>query len=187
MPANHSQPALPISLYVAGKRVLLADGDSVADRRQERLVAAGADVVRLTASASLAEPLETFAVVFAHTGNRETDETLARSARRAGVLAYAHDQPTVSDFAMPAQVSLGPLKIAISTGGTAPALARRLRELLERLLQSGGPALENLVDELVSARRALPHSKRSGLYAIAKRLTLKGGLSVDGLEPVPRE
>src|SRR5699024_8717428 len=41
------------------------------------------------------------------------------------------DDAQLSTFHVPARLSRGPLTIAISSGGTAPAMARRLRAQLE--------------------------------------------------------
>lgn len=52
-------------------------------------------------------------------------------ARRHGVLTNAVDRPALCDFTTPARVERGPVTIAISTGGAAPALARDIRARIE--------------------------------------------------------
>lgn len=52
-------------------------------------------------------------------------------ARRRGVLVNAVDRPVLCDFIIPAVVERGPLRIAISTNGLAPALARELRRRID--------------------------------------------------------
>ena len=66
-----------------------------------------------------------------------TDDVLSRDlynlAKQKGFLLCSTDQPEYSTFTMPALVARGPLRIAISTSGVSPALAKRLREDLEPL------------------------------------------------------
>lgn len=59
---------------------------------------------------------------------------LARLARAAGVPVNAVDRPELSDFLTPTIVDRGDIVVAISTGGAAPVLGRRLREKIEALL-----------------------------------------------------
>lgn len=168
----------PVSLYLQGRKVVLAGGDAAAASRAQRLAEAGAQVVRIAADEDPGAALRDAAALFAHTGDAARNRELARAARAAGALAYAHDLPAESDFAMPAVARRGPLKLAISTDGEAPALSRRLREVLEAALDAAGDDLDALIAELMRRRAAATPEERGRLYELASRLDLEGGFRV---------
>ena len=70
-------------------------------------------------------------------------------SRHRHVTASVLDDLDHTDFAQPALVRRGDLRIAISTGGSAPALARRYREDLE---VHYGPEHAALIDAAAEAR-----------------------------------
>ena len=70
-------------------------------------------------------------------------------ARKRGALVNTADQPGLCDFIMPAVVRRGNVAIAISTSGTSPGLAARLRQKIERLI---GPEYGWLAQLLSEAR-----------------------------------
>lgn len=175
------RPALSISLYLAGQRALVVGDDQGAAERVERLRAAGAEVVQLAPGAWTPDACDGARVVFAHTPDPAQSEAVVRAARARGCLAYAHDRPELSDFAMPALVRRGPLQIAIATDAAAPALARRLREELSRLIDGAGARLDALLRDLERARAATSRgdSRRARLYEVASALHLRGALEID--------
>jgi uroporphyrin-III C-methyltransferase/precorrin-2 dehydrogenase/sirohydrochlorin ferrochelatase len=119
-------------------------------------------------------------VVIANSEDDDHNEVVVRHARAAGCVTYAHDRPDISDFAMPALIQRGPLKIAISTDAVAPALSRRLREVLEEALERAGVAVDTLVTELHELRTRLPRGKRGNtLYQLASKMRLDGHFVVD--------
>lgn len=120
-------------------------------------------------------------LVIAQSGNPELDRRVTADAAAAGALRYAHDQPEVSDFAFPALVRRGPVTLAISTDGAAPALARRLREELARLLEEAGAELDALLRELEHEREEwAPSPERADrLYRLACRLRIAGRLEIE--------
>jgi len=86
-------------------------------------------------------------------------------ARRLGSLCQARriffcavDQPETSSYAHLALVRAGSLTVAIGTEGRAPALGRRLREELGRVLAESGAADE--VERLAALRAATPSAER---------------------------
>lgn len=92
-------------------------------------------------------------------------EAFWAESRQRGILAAVLDDLEHADFAAPALVRSGSLRIAIATAGRAPALAKRLRVHLEQTL---GDTAGDLVDALAEARdRAGP--RRVGFDVWAAR------------------
>ena len=170
------RPALALSLYVSGRRAVVVGDGPVAEDRRTRLSDAGATVVPVSSAQYRAEALEGATLVLCCDPLRA--EEVGRDARARGALFYAADRPELSDFALPALARRGPVTLAASTDGTAPALARRLREELERLLATGGEAFDTLVRELTE-QRDVNRNARDGLYEVANRLRIDGHMVVD--------
>ncbi|MEI9948986.1 MAG: NAD(P)-dependent oxidoreductase [Pseudomonadota bacterium] len=90
--------------------------------------------------------------------NRTLAARMARIAEVERVFFCAVDQPEHNSYAHMAQARAGLLTIAISTAGQAPALGRRLREELERLLAAAN--MSAFVDKLAALRQITPSSER---------------------------
>jgi precorrin-2 dehydrogenase/sirohydrochlorin ferrochelatase len=73
-------------------------------------------------------------LLVAATDDRAFNAALAREAGARRRLANVVDDAELSTFQIPAIVDRAPLLLAISSGGAAPMLARRLREQLETML-----------------------------------------------------
>jgi precorrin-2 dehydrogenase/sirohydrochlorin ferrochelatase len=71
-------------------------------------------------------------LVIGATNNRELNNKIYRDAEHLGTLCNIADQPNACNFILPSVVSRGDLLIAISTSGKSPALAKRLRQDLEK-------------------------------------------------------
>ncbi len=144
---------LPIFLDIRGKKVVVDGGTTVAARRVERALAAGAQVHlfdpapsdefrELLAHENLThherpvrpEDLEGAAVAWGAAEDEARDATLNEAARQHGVLCNVADVPEYCDFITPSVVDRSPLVVAISTAGAAPVIARILRARIESLL-----------------------------------------------------
>jgi uroporphyrin-III C-methyltransferase/precorrin-2 dehydrogenase/sirohydrochlorin ferrochelatase len=147
---------LPIFMAVRRRPCLVVGGGSAAAAKVSLLLRAGArvTVVAPTLGAPLAElarhgevraahrPFEAEdvrgnAVVICATGLGDVDAAVSEAARAAGIAVNVVDRPALSSFVMPAFVDRDPVMVAISSGGAAPALARRVRQSIEILLPSG--------------------------------------------------
>ena len=71
----------------------------------------------------------------------------AESIKR-GCLVNVVDDPEHSTFILPAIFQRGEMSVAVSTGGSSPALARRLRERLENIIGTEYSILTELMAEL---------------------------------------
>jgi siroheme synthase-like protein len=74
---------------------------------------------------------------------------------------------------LPAIVRRGPLTVAIGTGGTSPALARAVREHLERALPPAWTALAELAGEVRRQLRAGGHRPSAAAWQAALRAALQ--------------
>lgn len=143
---------LPIFLDLSQRRVLIAGGGHVAERKLPALLEAGARIT-LIASRILpavrallrehqvherpAHPEDVtpdFTLFFPLTDDPEVNQALTAAARKSGVLVAGCSDQHESDFFMGAVVERGPVRIAISTDGHSPALARKLAAWLRSLV-----------------------------------------------------
>jgi hypothetical protein len=84
-------------------------------------------------------------IVFAATNNTELNKQLRELTNAKGLLMNVADKPGLCDFYLGSIVKKGDLKIAISTNGKSPILAKRLKEVFaEELPNELNDTLENL-------------------------------------------
>ena len=146
----------PVFLRLRGSRVLVVGGGEVAARKIRLLLRAAPriEVVAHVLNAELEgladerrihhlakefspEQVAGSRLVIAATDDRLLNRAIAAAADAAQVPVNVVDDAVHSSFITPSIVDRAPLQIAISTGGAAPVLARRLRERIEALLPAG--------------------------------------------------
>ncbi|GAC1437978.1 MAG: hypothetical protein NVSMB63_00750 [Sediminibacterium sp.] len=72
-------------------------------------------------------------VVIVAVNDKAVSEQIQSDARKRKLLINVADQPELCDFYLSAVVKKGDLKIAISTNGKSPAIAKRLKEILNEI------------------------------------------------------
>lgn len=125
---------LPLFAAIKDRPVLVVGTGEIADRKIAFLHRAGAQV-RVVEEADFDESqIDSVVLVIAATENRELNRRVSDAAQaRYRLVNVVDDQPLCS-FIFPSIVDRSPLLVAISSGGTAPVLARVLREKIEALL-----------------------------------------------------
>ena len=89
--------------------------------------------------------LEDVRLVISALNNELISEEIGQIVRSKGLLYNAADKPELCDFFLGSVVSKGQLKIAISTNGKSPTMAKRIKEILnESFPEETDEVLENL-------------------------------------------
>lgn len=175
-----SKTYYPVFLQVHGRRCLVVGGGDVAARKAASLVecAASVHVVSPRLSPELAalanagtiavsqrpyEPADTVGagLVIAATDNADVNRQVALDCRENNIPVNVVDAPELCDFIVPAVIRRGPLTIAVSTAGTLPAMAKKIRETLENEFdQAYGELLEALGAARTRVLRDVPDAAR---------------------------
>lgn len=168
---------LPVFLKLRYRKVVLVGGGRVAAAKLEGLLAAGADVtvvaphidgrireaaVALVTRAFTPTDLDgAWLVVAAAPPDVNRDVRAAAEARR--IFVNAVDDPDSASAFLGGVFRRGPVTVAVSTGGAAPALSGLLREALEAVVPDD-------VEEWVREARALRRQQRAdGVPLLARR------------------
>ncbi|MEM8751112.1 MAG: siroheme synthase CysG [Pseudomonadota bacterium] len=130
--------------------------DEISDIMAQTIAKTGARLVR---EAFDFEQLVGAALVFTAREDEELDRQVVEAARLVGVPVNAVDRPHLCDFITPSFVNRAPVVVAVSTNGTAPVLARRLKGQIEQLLH---PQLGRLARFADAFRAAVSRSGRDG-------------------------
>jgi hypothetical protein len=91
-------------------------------------------------------------LIIAAVNDRTVSEQVSRDAKQKGKLVNAADKPELCDFYLSSVVQKGSLKIAISTNGKSPTIAKRIKEVLNETLPA---ELDSVLDNMQSIRSKL--------------------------------
>jgi len=164
-----SMAKYPIYLELSNRRTVVIGGGTVALRKTQSLVEAGARVtvvaehvpanmvsafnlpnVKLVISTYRKDYLVGAVLCIAATNDMAVNKQIYADCQELEILCNVVDQPELCDFYVPAVVKRGNLQIAIGTDGNCPAYAGHIRKKLEELFtETHG----RFVEELERVRR----------------------------------
>ncbi len=157
----------PVMMDLTGRTVLVVGGGKVAIRKVEMLLDFGAQVnvispkvipelqslidahlVNIQRRTYREGDIVGAAIVIAATADRETNTKVSQDACQAGIPVNVVDDPELCSFIVPAIVRRGDITIAISTSGTSPALAARIKQRVGEVIGSDYAELAKLMGEM---------------------------------------
>ena len=161
-------PYYPIYIDIEDRDVVIIGGGNVCARKAETMMKYGARVTIV--SPEFTEEIEAWArdgklalkrkhyeeadldganIVIASTDIQSVNEQIAADCRRRRIPVNVVDVTPLCEFIVPAIIESGSIQIAVSTGGKSPALARTLKEDLQRTI---GPEYAEVNDVLGTLR-----------------------------------
>jgi len=160
----------PVMMNLDGKQVVVVGGGRVAMRKIAGLIESGARITVISPelvkelkglheigriswiAKEFDEALLDFfpetALLFGTTDRRSVNVSIQAAAVKRKMLCNIADMPDLCTFIVPAVITQGDLMISVSTGGSSPALARRIREDLEKRFGPEYAAMTKLLGEL---------------------------------------
>lgn len=124
-------------------------------------------------------------LVIAATNDPTLNENFVNEARKREILVCAVDMPSINDFNIPAIAHIGEIRIAISTGGKSPAMARILRKKVEEIITKEDVLqveLQHYARNLVKFHIPDEKARRDVLYKIIQNSSIKQLLKEDNLK-----
>ena len=96
--------------------------------------------------------LEGMELVIVGVDDRKVSEQVRLDAKAKKLLVNVADKPELCDFYLSSVVSKGNLKIAISTNGKSPTIAKRLKEVLNEIIPG---EMDDVLNDMQSIRKTL--------------------------------
>ncbi|TYA69879.1 precorrin-2 dehydrogenase/sirohydrochlorin ferrochelatase family protein [Seonamhaeicola marinus] len=163
----------PIFLKVKELKVLIVGGGNVAEEKLTFLLKSSPDACVTMVSPmfregtlSLAEKgnvtlvkstykkrfLKDKHIVVVTTDKPKVNEKVYKHCRKKSILVNVADNPPLCDFYMGGIVTKGNVKVAISTNGKSPTMAKRLRQFFEEVIPEN---IDDLVKNLNEYRKTI--------------------------------
>ncbi len=193
---------LLIDLNLAGKEVLIVGGGQVGERKAKNFLDEKSEVtiasknfsqtikqlskdgkisleeIDLSLTPELLDPLISKAeVVIATTTDSKLNKKIANKARKNRAIVCVVDDPSNSDFSNIAIAKVGDVKIAVYTAGKSPAMARVLRQKIEKILTPKDilqVKLQEYIRTFAKDRIASKSERKKVLYYLIRNREVNG-------------
>ena len=166
----------PAYFNLKNRKILLIGGGDIALEKLEKLVDftekitviakevspdfqnfASLHKIAIEKRAYLKGDILNYDIVIVATDTITLHKAIYEESRTTRVLVNSVDDTAYCDFIFPSYIKKGDLTISVSTSGTSPAMAKRLRIYLESIIP---PAIEPFLREMKELRKSLPKGKK---------------------------
>jgi siroheme synthase-like protein len=108
--------------------------------------------VRIVQKSFTAADLDNAHLVIAATNDHSLNEYIVQAAHERNLLVNIADKPALCDFYLGSIVQKGDLKLAISTNGKSPTVAKRLKEVLNESIPAD---IDTTLQQIAELRKTL--------------------------------
>ncbi|CAK7192588.1 Siroheme synthase [Commensalibacter sp. Nvir] len=182
MDANEAINYFPITLRIDGSRIVVVGGGNIAARKIRLLINKNAKIEvfaktvcpelkqlhqnncvelmgEMPLQAEFKNHIKTCRLVFIATNDHVYNKKISQWVMETNIPVCVVDNPKLSSFITPAIIDRDPVLIAISTGGAAPVLNRKIRQVIEPLLnQSVGKIAQFMGKYRTWVKKHLPNT-----------------------------
>jgi precorrin-2 dehydrogenase/sirohydrochlorin ferrochelatase len=170
----------PAYFSLENRKILLVGGGAIALEKLEKLVDftkdieiiskettseftkfAKANSINIQKRAYLKGDINGYDIVIVATNTVELHKSIYEESRDSRILVNSVDNTAYCDFIFPSYIKRGHLTISISTSGSSPAMAKRLRKYIENLIP---PQIESFLEEMKTLRLSMKKGKERMRY-----------------------
>ncbi len=148
-----------------------------------RKIAAEKQTIELLERAYSIGDIEEADLIISAVNSFETSAQIKEDAQSKGKLINVADKPELCDFYLGSIVKKGSVKIAISTNGKSPTIAKRMKEVMNDLIPD---EMEDVLDNMQTIRKGLHEDfdeKVKKLNDITKVLVAKQSVLQEPVKP----
>ncbi len=165
----------PAYFSLENRKILLIGGGAIALEKLEKLVDFTHNITVITQEVStdflefatlhqiaieqrtyMVGDINGYDIVIVATDTIPLHRAIYEESRSSRILVNSVDDTAYCDFIFPSYIKRGDLTISISTSGASPALAKRLRAYIEKLIPS---KIEGFLKEMRELRTTMPKGK----------------------------
>lgn len=170
----------PAYFNLDNKKILLVGGGYIALEKLEKLVDFTHDITIISKEFStdfslfateheiemqkrlyLKGDIDGFDIVIVATDTVTLHKEIFEESRNSRILVNSVDDTAYCDFIFPSYVKKGDLTISISTSGASPALAKRLRLYMEKIIPTN---IGEFLQEMKGLRKTMPKGKKRMMF-----------------------